>query len=240
MAKAAAWPDLRGAPRPDKPWIPPEMPRLIFVGDMGDIMSGAVPFEYLREELVAAADSPKGRRHVWLWLTKRPGRLAEFAAWNGGLPGNVWAGTSITGEASLSRAEQLWKVPAGLRFLSVEPQIETITFGPYLGLEAPDGGKVRPIISLVINGGESHQQTQRARHFNLRWARENRDACKLAGVAFFMKQLGARPVDGRIGIDGPASHAVTLDLVDSHGGNWSEWPADLRIRELPTAAGVAS
>jgi protein gp37 len=102
---------------------------------------------------------------------------------------------------------------------------------PLDGLEAiPDFDWPSGKIDWIVVGGESGPG---ARLFRVDWARSIRDACQSAGVAFFMKQLGARPVDGRIGIDGPASHAVTLDLVDSHGGNWDEWPADLRVREFP-------
>jgi protein gp37 len=37
MADAAAWPDLIGTRRPEKPWLD-SLPRLIFVSDMGDAL----------------------------------------------------------------------------------------------------------------------------------------------------------------------------------------------------------
>src|SRR5262249_6687914 len=105
-AKAAAWPDLRGKPRPDKPWLDGP-PRLIFVGDLGDIFSKDVPFEYLKAEVIDVADSEKGRRHAWLLLTKQPGRAVEFALWlrrrGRAWPDNVWVGTSVTGPHSATR-----------------------------------------------------------------------------------------------------------------------------------------
>ena len=43
-----------GTGRPDKPWLW-SLPRLIFVSDMSDALSEAVPFEYLEQEVVGVA-----------------------------------------------------------------------------------------------------------------------------------------------------------------------------------------
>ena len=48
--------------------------------------------------------------------------------------------------------------------------------------------------------------------------------CQLAGVKVFVKQLGAFPVMGR-----DDAHIVR----DKKGGDMSEWPEDLRVREMP-------
>ncbi len=77
-------------------------------------------------------------------------------------------------------------------------------------------------IDWVICGGESGSA---ANPFDLAWARELREQCREAEVAFFVKQLGSNPVE-----DGEP-----LKLKDGHGGDWNEWPDDLRIRELPGA-----
>jgi hypothetical protein len=45
-------------------------------------------------------------------------------------------------------------------------------------------------------------------------------------VPVFVKQLGSRPAEGD----------ARLRLRDGHGGDWSEWPADLRVREMPLPA----
>jgi len=79
MAKAAKYRDLTGAARSEKPWLN-GLPRLIFVSDMSDALSALVPFEYLEDEIVHVANSPNGKRHQWLWLSKRPNRMAEFSA----------------------------------------------------------------------------------------------------------------------------------------------------------------
>jgi len=83
-------------------------------------------------------------------------------------------------------------------------------------------------LSWVIVGGESGAE---ARTFDLRWARSIVAQCREAGVAVFVKQLGARPVD--FAREPEHQHVA---LRDGHGGDMDEWPADLRVRELPRGA----
>jgi len=196
--------------RPAKPWLD-GMPRLIFVSDMGDALSSCIPFDYLKREIIDVVSSPKGTRHIWLWVTKRPARMAEFASWleeHGAYwPGNLVPMTSVTNQATAGRIGQLRKMPSRLRGLSVEPLLEPVS----LDLRG---------IHWVVLGGESGSY---ARPFDLAWARDLRDQCRRARVPFFMKQLGARPID----------QGMPLKLKDRHGGDWAEWPDDLRIRELP-------
>lgn len=254
-AKAAAWSDLTGKSRPDKPWLD-GMPRVIFVGDMGDVFSGDVTFDFLKAEIVDVVLSVKGRRHIWMLLTKRPGRMAEFAAWlkaehDIDWPANLWPGTSITSKASLKRIDGLLKVPSDRRFLSVEPLIEAIDISPWLKcpeISCPDGLAgceflhLGPSpIALAIIGGESDQPPHEARSFDLQWARDLIRDCSMAGMKAFLKQLGSDPIESEPD-DGP-EWPVPLEhdnrgnivpiLRDSHGGDWDEWPADLRVREMP-------
>ena len=66
-----------------------------------------------------------------------------------------------------------------------------------------------------------------ARPFDIAWARSARDQCRAAGVACFVKQLGARPFDAN-------EHTNwCLKLKDRKGGDISEFPTDLQIREFP-------
>src|SRR5438874_5293025 len=113
MAEAARWSDLTGKPRRDKPWLD-GLPRLVFVSDMSDALSADVPFAFLEQEIVGAVTSPRGERHQWLWLTKRPDRMVQFSdllnskgiTW----PRNLWAGTSITTQGTTSRIKNLLRV----------------------------------------------------------------------------------------------------------------------------------
>lgn len=233
MVEAAKWADLTWTDRPDKPWLR-GLPRLIFVSDMGDALSergaidngnrpvtgGSVPFEFLKTEIVDAAFSEKGARHHWLWLTKRPRRMADFCSWLRAeygmpLPSNLWAGTSVTARKTLGRVIDLRAVGSAdtVRFLSVEPLWEEVSLAGRL-----DG------ISWVIVGGESRQGGP-AKRFDCDWARRLRDECQAAGVPFFVKQLGSNVTN----------NGRPLRLADGHGGEWAEWPEDLRFREMPVA-----
>lgn len=262
MAKAARRADLAGTKRPDKPWLD-GMPRMIFVSDMGDALSRSVPFEYLCNEIVLVAASKEGQRHLWLWLTKQPARMAQLSTWlteNGfSWPKNLWAGTSITSNAQTARVRHLLRVPAAVRFLSMEPLLEAVDLdlgrcdlhdrqhiqmgeeGEYCSECSADGSTgelsyghwldacaspAQPGINWVIVGGESGTG---ARPFDIEWARKPIEQCREAGVPVFVKQLGSRPR-----WDNPqTADRVSLHFVDRKGGDWSEWPEDLRVREVP-------
>jgi protein gp37 len=214
MVEAAKWSDLSDKPRKDKPWLD-SLPRLIFVSDMSDALSKTVTFEYLRDEVIANVMSAAGTRHCWLWLTKRPERMAQFSSWLGGLgtawPENVWAGTSITTQVTTSRIESLLKVgdERTIRFLSVEPQVERIDLLPWL-----------PRLDWVIQGGESGRKI---RPFDLAWADDLIGQCSQHGVALFIKQLGSHVTDS----------AERIKFQDSHASDWTEWSERLRIRQMP-------
>jgi len=206
-------PDLRHAPDPFKPWLD-GCPRLIFVSDMGDAFSRESDFGFLEEEVIGPIRSPEGQRHFWLWLTKRPDRMARFGERIGGFPENVCAMTTVTGPDRLDRVDQLRSVPASVRGVSLEPLWERIP---------PQKLNLRGI-SWVIAGGESGRKDF-VRPFDLAWARELQEHCRERNVAFFLKQFGRRPV----------SDGGEIKLRDNHGGDWSEWPKDLRVREMPGA-----
>jgi protein gp37 len=235
MVQAAAWSDLAGKARPDKPWLD-GMPRTIFVGDMGDIFSNAIPFEYLKTELIDVATSPKGRRHIWMILTKRGAGMASFAAWllerGIGWPTNIWAGVSITNRSSLARVRGLLCTPAKVRFLSVEPLWEDVEFGQWFD-----------DLSWIIVGGQSGSDSH---VFDVAWARKIIAKCVTWGVPCYLKQIGARPIESEPD-DGPEWPVplvygnrgfIEPVLRDSHGADWDEWPSDLRVRQMPTPAGV--
>jgi len=146
-------------------------PRRIFVNSMSDLFHEAVPEPYIQRvfQVMAQADW-----HTFQVLTKRHERLAEIAQrlpW----PPNVWMGVSVELQRWTVRAEFLKRVPATIRFLSVEPLLGPVV----LNLEGLD---------WVIVGGESGA---RARRMQPEWARVVRDQCLDAGVCFTFKQWGA-------------------------------------------------
>ena len=214
MAQAAKWRDLTGTQRPSKPWLN-GLARIIFVSDMSDALSRAISFEYLRDEIITNVSGNAGCRHRWLWLTKRPARLAKFSRWLGkeniAWPPNLWVGTSITTRQSRERISHLLRVgdEETIRFLSVEPQWEPI-----------DLDERCSELDWIIQGGESGP---RAKAFDIAWATRLIRQCRELGVPYFLKQLGSRVVHrGR-----------PVMFKEYQGGDWAEWPADLRVRQMP-------
>lgn len=76
----------------------------------------------------------------------------------------------------------------------------------------------------IICGGESGPG---ARPCALHWIRSIVSQCKDAGVACFVKQLGAKPFSDL--------HPNGLSLKDKKGGDMAEWYSDLQVRDFPSA-----
>lgn len=214
MAEAARWSALSGTARQTKPWLN-GLPRLIFVSDMSDSLSAVVPFDFLEKEIIEVVTTPEGTRHHWLWLTKRPDRMAELSQSlaNKGIdwPANLWAGTSITTQATTKRIKRLLRVgdENTIRFLSVEPQWESIDLTQFL-----------PQLDWIIQGGESGRD---ATPFEIDWALDLIRQCDKNRVPYFLKQLGTFVVRG----------SKRVFFEDHHAGDWSEWPKRLRRRQMP-------
>lgn len=158
---------------------------------------------------------------------------------------NVWFGVSVENQRWLSRVAWLLTTPAAVRFLSVEPLLSSVDLDGALWqnmalseipAEALDdgcsSGKMprNPGIDWVIVGGESGH---RARFCDIRWVRSIVEQCKTADVPCFVKQLGSRPLmwseDGLLDI----SRFRKKFLKHRKGGDPTEWPEDLRVREFP-------
>ena len=146
-------------------------PRRIFVNSMSDLFHRDVPVEFIGRCFDVMR---RAAQHTFQVLTKRPERAAELASqlpW----PGNVWMGTSVENADHVWRVGELARVPAQVRFLSVEPLLGPI---PDLPLDE---------IHWVIVGGESGPG---ARPMQENWVLNIRDQCQSAEVPFFFKQWG--------------------------------------------------
>jgi protein gp37 len=173
------WPDRLELPLSWK------KPRTIFVNSMSDLFHEKIPLAFIQRVF---RTMERASWHTFQILTKRSERLAELASdlnW----PRNVWMGVSIETARYLARADHLRKVPAAVRFLSLEPLL-----GP-LGTLDLSG------IHWVIVGGESGPG---ARPIEGAWVRDIRKQCRREGVPFFFKQWGGvrkkrngRVLDGR-------------------------------------------
>lgn len=90
-------------------------------------------------------------------------------------------------------------------------------------------------INWIIVGGESGPN---ARPFDVAWTRSTIEQCRAAGVACFVKQMGAHPWDGPGSLWGadPTMRSGAIRLSDRAGADPSEWPEDLRVQEFPEVA----
>ena len=166
-------------------------PRRVFVNSMSDLFHEAVPEIFVQQVFDVMRNAPQ---HEFQVLTKRAERLAELAPrllW----PKNVWQGVSVENQDYIWRVGHLRKVPAAVRFLSIEPLLGPVEDLPLEG------------ISWVIVGGESGP---RRRPIDASWVRSLRDQCQRASVPFFFKQWGGHT---------PKAGGRELD-----GRHWSEMP----------------
>jgi len=133
-------------------------------------------------------------QHTYMILTKRPEHMPTLSPW---LPPNAWLGVSISGPRDLWRIGALRKIPATMKFISIEPMLAP------LGLNLSGSG-----INWVICGGESGPKR---RVFDEAWARRLRDQCVEAGVPFFYKQ--GRDAQNRV-----------IEMPELDGKVWAQFP----------------
>lgn len=161
-------------------------PRRIFVNSMSDLFHERVPTAFIRKVF---ATMGAARQHTFQILTKRAKRVGELGPSLPWKP-NIWQGVSIERMDVAWRADELRKVPADVRFLSLEPLL-----GPLDELDLSG-------IQWVIVGGESGPG---ARPMKKEWVRTIRDICHRESVPFFFKQWGGvqkaragRVLDGKL------------------------------------------
>lgn len=187
----------------------------------------------------------------WLLLTKRPENWRLVPE---DVRPLVWPGTSISDQETANEWTRRLLEAEGFRyrFLSVEPLVGPVDLQQFMwpthdwwasphrnrgeaaAAGAPHGRRRQALVNAhsqfidwVIVGGESGP---RARPCNVEWIRSIVRQCREAGVPCFVKQLGARPV-----VQHPLEPGalVVTRCVDKKGGDWDEWPEDLRVREVP-------
>lgn len=155
-------------------------PRMIFVNSMSDLFHIDVPIDFIHRVFDTMDEA---RWHRFQILTKRSQRLREIGSslkWGS----NIWMGVSVETDKYNYRIDDLRKVNAGIRFLSLEPLL-----GPIKELDLSG-------ISWVIVGGESGPA---ARPLEKSWVTRIRDICIEQKVPFFFKQWGGprKKVTGR-------------------------------------------
>lgn len=236
--------------------------RRVFVCSQSDLFHPLVPNEFIAATFrVMAAE----HRHTFQVLTKHPARALEWFRWiegggrvgerllsclkevapgvraevnaNGSWPlRNVWFGVTVEDRRRAEeRVRILHQIPARVRWISAEPQLERLDMLPRLRWCTGDmGDAMDQRIDWLVCGGESAQTRANTRPFDIGWARALLQDCRATGTRFFMKQLGSNPVpwlqdDGKVELRLPAGRTSRY--------KWHEpehWPADLRVQEFPT------
>jgi protein gp37 len=149
-------------------------------------------------------------------LTKRPERINQHLPedWGDGWD-NVWIGTSVGSSYGIHRIHDLLKVKTKIRFISFEPLWERIDLKSFnIDLNQ---------IHWAIIGGESGNKTGKYRYrpCEIEWF-EKLIADLSPTTQIFIKQLGTHL-------------AKEMKLSDRHGGDISEFPKELQIRQMPLA-----
>ena len=176
--------------------------RRVFVNSMSDLFHEKVPDAFVRRVFGVMR---KASQHQFQVLTKRSERMATLSA-TLDIASNVWMGVSVENQKYTSRIDDLRRVEAVVRFLSIEPLL-----GPVEKLDLRD-------IHWVIVGGESGHG---ARAMDPQWVRSIRDQCLASEVRFFFKQWGGvrkgvtgRVLDGRTWDEMPVpSHVASARLA---------------------------
>lgn len=134
--------------------------------------------------------------HTFLVLTKRPERIQPWLDWVGDFwPGDrplsvnlvhfghfgphIWLGVTAENQARADeRIPVLLRVPAAVRWVSIEPMLEAVDLTGVLGDQK---------LNWCVVGGETGPG---ARPMHPGWVRSVRDQCIAAGVPFFFKSWG--------------------------------------------------
>lgn len=227
-------------------------PARVFVNSMSDLFHESLTFEEISRVVHVMEEVT---RHTYQVLTKRPERMAEYNR-HGIFPAHIWSGTSVENQkAAEDRIPHLKRVSTrGVRFLSCEPLLGPLDLRQLLGpvdYQTAPWGDGR--IHWVIVGGESGRG---ARPCDVAWIRSIVQQSAAAGVACFVKQLGAVPAidsaewarvadytDRRtadvvtVYVPPKSEARVLMPLRDKKGGDPTEWPDDLRVRQFPEVRG---
>jgi protein gp37 len=178
----------------------------------------------------------------------------EGPRWLPSILPNVAIGVSMEDQATADeRIPELLQIPAAVRFVSAEPLLGPVNFcevwmpdGDGLGSTLKNLGGTGTGIDWIVVGGESGSQ---ARPCSVDWIRSIVGQCREAGVPCWVKQLGTNCVDRNdAGFDGAEGEWPTgtrtrgserfqgaptrIDLRDRAGADPSEWPEDLRVRQM--------
>lgn len=239
----------------------------VFSASLADWLDDEVPIEWLADFLKLIYDTPN---LDWLLLTKRPENftkrlkavhqdsppMTSFTHWvsewlnlhpASSPPPNVWIGTSVEDQQRADeRIPELLRIPAAVRFLSVEPLLGPVDLHTVAWRKVDNNHAIpqpwherQYWPDWVIVGGESGPKS---RPCNVEWIRSIVRQCQAAGVPCFVKQLGSNAEVDLAFVEWQESYAPDSFIngvskakatIHPKGGDMAEWPEDLRVREFP-------
>jgi protein gp37 len=195
----------------------------VFCASLADVFEDRAELAPWRSDLFALIDRTPNLD--WLLLTKRPENVGDMVAqmtaghlniedWD-----NIWIGTSVEDQAAADkRIPHLLRIPAKVRFLSMEPLLGPVDLRSFEyphdrwlteGHDWLTGEEWQH--SSIFGGGSSWltaddaddygkkrihwvivggESGQNARPMDSEWVRQIRDQCKKTGVPFLFKQWG--------------------------------------------------
>jgi protein gp37 len=215
-------------------------PTWVFCQSLADVFDNEVDPEW-RRDLWATVSECRNLR--WQVVTKRVGNVDKMLPDDWSRENYPHVGIVVT---VVTQAEADRDIPRIVRLknergiawvgASIEPQIEEVDLlypksvfpeGPRYccsGTECACMGQPVDVpliwgLDWLITGGESAQGGFKGRIYDPAWARRVVSDGKWARVPVYVKQMGSNPLG--------------LTLVDRSGADPSEWPEDLRVREMP-------
>ena len=132
-------------------------------------------------------------------------------------------GTSVGSTKGLKRMIELsWLDLGCLKFLSLEPLHQRVDLSTTKREIIGDEYHVLPAFDWIIVGGESGNETGKSRYrpCELEWIESIVKDCRRNQIPVFVKQMGTYL-------------SKQMKLKDRHGGDISEFPEHLQVREFP-------
>jgi protein gp37 len=150
--------------------------RNVFVCSMADLFGKWVPDDWIMPIFERVKAHPEW---TFLFLTKFPQRRQEICDALGGFPDNAWVGCTVDGQARVATAEKAFRnIKAGVKWLSVEPMNERLTF------------KRLDVFDWLVIGGQSASPFNGtpASQPEWEWVYHLMQQATSAGVPFYCKE----------------------------------------------------
>lgn len=194
------------------------VPRWVFASSLSDFFDNEIDPQWRKD---AWAVIKKCKHLRWQIVTKRVGNVRKMLPEDWG-DGSAYAHVGIIATVV---TQQEWDrdVPKLVK-LKKEHGVKWIGLSvePMLGMIYPTPDIER--LDWIICGGESKQgKDHQPRLYDIEWATWLLERARVYSVPFFHKQMGDNPVD----------HGTPLKFKASAGTDPSEWPAFMRVQQMP-------